>query len=190
MNIGIDVDGVLRDFVNSFFKVYCREFKLDINTVPLSTDWGIYKNVGISEERFNQIVYESELSHEIMFNALPYEGAIDQQRDLYFWAKELGHTVSIITHQKGLAYIPTINWLDSNGVLFDSLHFTKHKNLVKCDYILDDAPKFISLFANESTVAVYQDRSWNQNISGYRVNNIAEYLQLIKDMEGYGEISE
>jgi 5'(3')-deoxyribonucleotidase len=140
--IGIDVDGVLRDFCDGLTKVvrehypqYMKDDFVEVN------DWKLANNFNCTKEDLQQI-YWHDYADEIMGNSNPIQGAIEQMYDLMDWAEEKSHSLVCVTSQKPHARHHTLSWLGKHGINFDTVYFRKgwQKWMVDVDYLVDDSP--------------------------------------------------
>ena len=98
--IGIDVDGVLRDFCDAVTRVVKRDFphyiKDDFTEID---DWRLANCFNCEKEDLQSIYWHSH-AEEIMGNANPMYGSIKKMYDLFEWADKKGHSLSCVTSQK------------------------------------------------------------------------------------------
>jgi 5'(3')-deoxyribonucleotidase len=138
MVIGIDCDGVLRDFTGKLIEVYKREFPKskrpnndnDIKQFDLALSFGIEKEI-----------YDFAFvrhSKEIYSEANPYPGAAKFIQDI----KKYDHKVVIVTSQPNQGCIDyTKFWLVNNDIQYDDLIFENNKEKAPVDILLDDYTK-------------------------------------------------
>ena len=99
--IGIDVDGVLRDFCGSLVNVikekyphYLKdEFKPEVEPSldgGMITEWYLANNFSCTKKELQQI-YWKDHAHTIMGDGQPMYGAIKKMYDLFDWADENGN---------------------------------------------------------------------------------------------------
>ena len=123
MRIGIDVDGVLRDFCDGLTKVvhehYPQYLKKDFVEI---NHWQLENNFECTKTDLQQI-YWYEYADKIMGNGNPIPGAIPQMYDLFDWAEENKHTLVSVTSQKEHVYHYTLSWLGKYGLNFDTVYF-------------------------------------------------------------------
>jgi 5'(3')-deoxyribonucleotidase len=177
MNLAIDVDGVLRNFVAALTRQYLSDFPEHEARVQPVTEWGIDKFFPLGNDIYR---YAFETRVEAIFTTAPaYPGAKDFIDDL----KAAGHKVFIVTTQKIGTEKYTVQWLHSHHIdNYDGLIFTAHKELVRCDYLLDDGPHNLDAF-NLHGIAIAFDQPWNQKWEGCRARTYDEFRELIGDIE-------
>ena len=184
--IGIDVDGVLRDFPQDLMRVVKEHYPQYINeNSDKLLHWSLSDNFNCTKEDLQQI-YWHDYADVIMGNGTPIYGAIKRMYDLFDWAEENGHTVCCITSQKPHARYHTLHWLGKYGLNFDTEYFRKgfEKWKVNVDYLVDDSPNNFKYWVKgrgtqEGFILV--DALYNQEInSSYRVYNLDQVKNIIK----------
>ena len=195
MVIGIDVDGVLRDFCGALVDVikkdYPQYFKKDYNpeTEPvvggdMITDWFLANNFACTKPELQQI-YWYDHADKIMGNGNPIYGAIQQMYDLFDWAKENKHSLVCVTSQKEHARYHTLSWLGKYGLNFDTVYFRRgfQKPDVQVDYLVDDSPNNFKYWVNKRGMQegfILMDRPYNQEVkSNYRIKELKQVKEII-----------
>ena len=193
--IGIDVDGVLRDFCHglvSAIKRYHPEYikdEYDETTVPtmepesgMVTDWYLENNFNCTKKELQQI-YWYDQAKWIMGNGRPFEENI---RTLKNWIKHYNDIEWVcVTSQKEHARHYTLSWLGKHELNFDKVVFTKgsDKWLVDVDYLIDDSPMNYNYWfdgRHDEDGFILLDRPYNQNIKPkHRVSNLREAEEII-----------
>jgi len=105
-------------------------------------------------------------------------GAVeDGTRELIEKLKRRECHIALVSHQfRGAEHYST-KWLERNDIYYDSLHFTKDKNLVNTDVLLDDCPA--NLIRHKNPVCMNQP--WNQEYKGKRIRKLEELLDIIEE---------
>ena len=193
--IGIDVDGVLRDFCGSLVKVvkenypqYLKdEFKPDIEPSldgGMITEWYLANNFSCTKEDLQEI-YWNKYANEIMGNGDPMYGAIKKMYDLFDWAEQNNHSLVCVTSQKPHARHYTLSWLGKYGLNFDTVYFRKgsQKPDVQIDYLVDDSPNNFNYWIKKRGMQegfILMDAPYNQHIkSNYRIKGLDEVQGII-----------
>ena len=138
--IGIDVDGVLRDFCHGVVravKLHHPEYlkdDFDETTEPSMdggqiTDWHLENNFNCSKEDLPQR-YWYDHAEWIMGNGRAFE---DNVRTLKYWIKFLNKEFVCVTSQKEHARHYTLSWLGKHGLNFDKVVFAKGKDKWQVD---------------------------------------------------------
>lgn len=142
--LGVDLDGVVGDFTKHFgdfvFQNGIEEDKGRAFPPPDSWHFSNWNLVGDFEYYYEQFIENG------CYRNMPFiEGAIASLQRL----RGKGCHIHIIsnrgtsfnsTKRNYIAQTDTLIWLVSNGVPFDFITFTKDKSLIRCDYMIEDAP--------------------------------------------------
>ena len=202
MKIGIDVDGVLRDFCDGLLKVVKEHYPEYIKKHPdygppywsnnpsgqeilEITDWKLANNFNC-EKKDLQEIYWYKYADKIMGNGIPIYGAIEQMYNLFEWADKNNHSVVCVTSQKPHARYYTLSWLGKYGLNFDTVYFRKgwKKWMVDVDYLVDDSPNNFDNWVRGRGMQegfILMDRPYNQHIkSSYRIKELKEVKDIIQ----------
>ena len=191
MKIGIDVDGVLRDFCYGLEKVvkehypdYLPEDYTGIN------NWKLSDNFTVDKPEIQKI-YWDEYSKEIMGESPAFEENVRQMKNLISHYHELDNSdISFVcvTSQKTHARHHTLSWLGKYGLNFDTVYFRKgyEKPNVQIDYLVDDSPNNYNYWIEKRGMEhgfILMDRPYNQHIkTNHRVYDIDSIMEfIIKD---------
>ena len=176
--IGIDVDGVLRDFCHGLIraiKTYHPEYLkegYDETAVPtmepesgMVTDWYLENNFNCTKKDLQQI-YWYDQAKWIMGNGRPFE---ENVRTLKYWMKHINKEWVCITSQKEHARHYTLSWLGKHELNFDKVVFVKgsDKWQVDVDYLIDDSPANYNYWKDgrqDEDGFILLDRPYNQKI--------------------------
>ena len=185
MKIGIDVDGVLRDFCDGLTKVVLKHYPEYMKDDFVEIDnQKLENNFNCTKEDLQQI-YWYDYAHTIMADGAPMYGAIKQMYDLFDWAEEKGHSLVCITSQKNHARHHTLAWLAKYGMNFDTVYFRKgwQKWQVDVDFLVDDSPSNFDNWVRGRGMQygfILMDAPYNQHCkSDYRINELKQIKDII-----------
>jgi 5'(3')-deoxyribonucleotidase len=193
--IGIDVDGVLRDFCHGLvraIKVHYPEYlkdEFDETTEPtmepdsgMVTDWYLENNFNCTKKDLQQI-YWYDQAKWIMGNGKPFE---ENVRTLKNWIKHYNDIEWVcVTSQKEHARHYTLSWLGKHELNFDKVVFAKGRDKwqVDVDYLIDDSPKNYEYWKQgrqDDDDFILLDRPYNQKVKPkHRVSNLREAEGII-----------
>lgn len=161
MRIGVDLDGVLYDFVGDFRNWLIMEHDREAHHLPPAESWNFWKDQwGLTLDEFLGICGESVDAGYMFRVGDPHPDSIEYMHRL----REDGHSLHIITARNfGSKSIQNTEWwLNEHDVPHDSLSFSKDKTIMALDTMIDDhAENFIQL--EQAGIRAYLlDRLWNQ----------------------------
>lgn len=141
MVIGVDLDGVIYDFIHSL-RAYALTAEHNNNYNNPHTTWNVWEDWKISREKFIEI-FEGFVKHK----RFGFGPEITNASKYLKLLKEDGHQINIITARydgldrfKGRIIQDTGVWLEKNNIPFDDLNFSVKKEVVLADVYIDDAP--------------------------------------------------
>ena len=183
--IGIDVDGVLRDFSFDLHKVIKEHYPTyiidEVDTPKEMTDWDLENSFNASKHEIQRI-YREEFAHTILSNGTPIAENVDYLREQI---KKDKHTFVAVTSQHPMCCHHTLYWLGKYELGFSSVVFKKgrRKWQVEVDYLIDDSPNnyYAWVYGRQMEDGfILLDRPWNEKVkSNCRVNNIKEAIGII-----------
>lgn len=177
MHIGVDIDGVLRDFVGAVTKLY--HDKTDEWPQHI-TEYYFYKFFpNIPKLDFMDMIFRTNVD-EIFIKANPF---LDGLAMIDRFIRE-GHFIHIVTsppsrfgtYKNDFKLIQpvcyyTAQWLYNNNVKYDSLHFIQDKyKLSWLDVMIDDCPEKLNAFNQSKTRCICIPRSYNTNFKQERLS--------------------
>ena len=192
--IGVDVDGVIRDFSTDLYNVikehypdYIKPGSENIYSVEEirkeMTDWDLENSFDAPIEEIKRI-YREEFAHNILSNGTPIKENVDYLREQI---NKDEHTFVAVTSQHPICCHHTLYRLGKYELGFSSVVFKKgrRKWQVEVDYLIDDSPN-----NHEAWVAgrqmedgfILMNQPWNKKIkTNYRVDSIKEAMELINE---------
>ena len=166
MRIGIDCDGVLRDFIPDLIdgiKVTHPEHA-DKILVPKSWDWEQWLPFW-TEEETEKYVFEDNYLDFFGVVANPIPSSHEDWPILKAWAIKHGHELVLVSAQREHCKEPTTAWLKEYGFDFGEIHYTKEKWSVDVDVLIDDSPEKLEIFDNRSVSygrSICYKQTWNE----------------------------
>ena len=168
MRIGIDCDGVLRDFIPDLIdgiKTTHPEHA-DKILVPESWDWETWLPFW-TEDETEKYVFEDNYLDFFGAVANPIKSSVEDWPKLKQWAKENGHELILVSAQREHCKEPTTEWLNKWGFKgWDEMHYTKEKWSIDVDVLVDDSPEKLKKFADRSVnhgKAICFKQPWNES---------------------------
>ncbi len=186
--IGIDVDGVLRDFCHGLIravKAYHPEYIKKDKEIPEQylhiRDWHLENNFNCTKKDLQQI-YWHDHAKWIMGNGRAFK---ENVRTLKYWMKHINKEWVCVTSQKEHARHYTLSWLGKHELNFDKVVFAKGKDKwqVDVDYLIDDSPTNYRYWKDgrqDEDTFILLDRPYNQKVKAkHRVSNLKEAEAII-----------
>ena len=152
MRIGIDCDGVLRDFIPDLIEGIktTHPEHADKILVPESWDWEQWLPFWTDAET-EKYVFEDNYLDFFGVECPPIKEAVEDWNKLRAWAIENNHKLCLVSAQREHCIEPTEAWLQRWGFVgWDEIHFEKNKHLVDVDMLIDDSPEKLKDFRNKS----------------------------------------
>ena len=166
MRIGIDADGVLRDFIGnliSHIKENHPEHGDKIG-VPKSWQWNDWLPFWTDDET-EKYVFEDNFIDLFGVDCPPIQSSVEDWPKLKRWAEDEGHELVLVSAQREHCKELTTEWLQRWGIVFDEMHYTKEKWSVDVDVLIDDSPEKLDIF-NDRSVAygrpICMKTTWNE----------------------------
>tara|TARA_R110002020_G_scaffold132840_1_gene296556 strand:+ start:652 stop:1239 length:588 start_codon:yes stop_codon:yes gene_type:complete len=190
--IGIDIDGVLRNFSLDLYNVigehypdYIKDGSKNVYSVEETpkemTNWDLENSFNAPKEEIQRI-YREEHAKTILKNGTPFKENVDYLREQI---RKDEHTFIAVTSQHPICCHHTLSWLGKQELGFSSVVFKKgrRKWQVEVDYLVDDSPNNYNAWLQGRQMEdgfILMDRPWNQKIkSKYRVFNLKEAEGII-----------
>jgi 5'(3')-deoxyribonucleotidase len=178
MRLGIDLDGVVANFIKGWMSFYNRDFGTGL-VVENSQRWNDLVDLTHFEDMGQFWDWSSDLDGRSVFWHLePFPGAIEALREL----ANTGHDIVIITTKPEFAVGDTHEWVARHEIPAAEVHILDDKWLVACDVYLDDGPHVLpGLVENrpQATVCRYV-RPWNRPVRGaLDVHDFVEFREIV-----------
>jgi uncharacterized HAD superfamily protein len=179
-DVGIDLDGVIYPFVDSF-RAYCQE-RLGVDNLTTPTHWHFYEDWGLDSETFNAWLLEASKTHQIFSSYLPYEGVLESWKEL----RDMGVNIHVITARPQSAWAQTVEWLAKYNLHVDSLHFCSTKGFLSKvatgkAMMLDDQIVYYEEAEKAGIIPCLLTRDWNKSKEdANRVSNLPEFVSFVR----------
>lgn len=174
MIIGIDVDGVLRDFVGKLTECFKRDYPALASKVQPVTAWDMHQFFGMDKVPFNAY-WQTIRGPEIMRDAPPIES---HARDFVAALRKAGHKIIISSAQWPCVHSILPVWLQEHGIEYDGLCILADKSLIKLDILLDDGVHNLGN-VHAGCIPVCYDQPWNQEWMGTRVHTMSAFYDYV-----------
>ena len=166
MRIGIDCDGVLRDFIPALIDSIKESHPehSDKILVPESWDWDQWLPFWTNEET-EKYVFEDNYLDFFGPECPAIQSSIEDWPKLRAWAIENGHELCLVSAQREHCKDITTDWLQRWGFMFDEMYYTKHKWSIDVDVLIDDSPDKLKDFYEKSIVGgvpICMKQTWNK----------------------------
>lgn len=179
MVVKVDVDGVLRDMLSAMCGIYnavyndniqpcdVKDYDVDVSFPKCKEKDGISAKYAF----FNE--YEDEVYN--CANALP------KAKEAMDILHNLGYHIIIVSHQESVGNkTDTLYWLEEHGIYYDSVCFTKNKDVVKGGIIIDDNPEFLDQITDEGCRKILIDAPYNENCTKYeRFYSLYDFVKTL-----------
>lgn len=171
MKIAIDLDGTLWNLITPVLE-QLSEHNLQYEDIVLYNLWKLLPH---SEEEVYSIIENLDWK-KINLYPYAYEGiiALEKKHEIYFLTKKndamMGWTSKVLK-KNNLDHLPLIQVKNSNEL------FKAHPDY-EYDVLIDDSPENIIACQKRGRKVIIFDAPWNRSLSGDRVNNWKEIIQM------------
>ena len=185
ITVGIDVDGVLRDFchgleavVKEHYPEYLSEDYKGIN------NWRLSENFRATKPELQQIYWHA-YSKEIMGESPAFEENVKQMKEMILWGEEVGVRFVCVTSQKPHARYHTAYWLGKHELNFDTIYFRRgvDKPNTPVDFLVDDSPNNYNYWIQRRGFEdgfILMDQPYNQHIeTKSRIFELDDAVEII-----------
>ena len=177
MRIGIDLDGVTYSFMGAL-RHYLDSINIDISDKPSDvSSWSFHEEWGMTADEWLAHCHNGVDAGVIFLHGGPMDGALEAMLAL----KEQGHTLHIVTHRTfGTKSVQnTMEWLQREGVPYDSLTFAGDKTIVATDFFIEDNLDNHQALLAAGVQSYLVDRGYNQGDTVNRIAGWADFLQAV-----------
>ena len=195
LRIGIDIDGVLRDFIEGVINRVKVTHPQYTDQITRPNEWSISCFLPFWEEkRCKNYVFQEEVD-KVFSEAPIYQDVLDNWKSLRTWARKRKHKLVIVSAQRDRTLHPSLIWLGKHKLEFKELHFTSNKWKVDVDFLIDDKPKNLELFAKQSVsggMPICFSQPWNTDLHDKytTITSISEIKEIVDKLTKRGLYSE
>ena len=167
MRIGIDCDGVLRDFIPDLIGSIKETHPQHTDKIkPVEAwEWESWLPFWTDEET-EKYVFEDNYLDFFGAVASPIKSSVEDWPKLKEWAIRNGHELVLVSAQRDHCVEPTDAWLKEYGFDFKEKHYTKEKWSIDVDVLIDDSPEKLEIFNKRSVnygKSICYKQTWNQD---------------------------
>jgi 5'(3')-deoxyribonucleotidase len=182
MRLGIDLDGVVANFILGWITRYNVEFGTHL-TEDLVDHWNAAADLTHFPDMSDFWAWAGAAGGgpTVFRHLTTYPGALRTLNEL-----AVDHDIVILSMKPDWAASDTFSWIAEHHIPTREVHLLRDKWKVPCDLYLDDSPHALPDLAKhrpEATVCRYV-RPWNQPVPGVRdVHDWAEFCAFVKQEE-------
>ena len=165
MKIGIDCDGVLRDFISDLKDNIKENYPEHADKIKTPETWNWEDWLPFwTEEESEKYIFEDNYLDFFGVDASPIMSSVEDCPKLVEWAKENEHELVLVSAQRPQCKEPTREWLKKYGFDFDKIIFTHDKWKADVDVLVDDSPDKMKEFKEKSVNngnPICMKQTWN-----------------------------
>lgn len=184
IRIGIDVDGVLRDFDTKVMEIIRREYpdKVLDDTIH---GWD-FPNVDMDIKELSKLWRET-YPEDIYQNAPLITGVKESFAELKQWtrAQRTRYQFVCVTAQMPFLAHHTYYWLGKHKFNFMETYISNNKHTVNIDLLVDDSPKNYDKWiaaGRDETTFILVDRPYNQDCPATnRISKLSDLINILKN---------
>ena len=187
MRIGIDCDGVLRDFIGNLTNhiVHYHPEHTDKILTPTSWNWEDWLPFW-TEEETDKYVFEDNYIDLFGIDCPPIKNSVEDWVKLKRWAEDNNHELVLVSAQREQTKELTNEWLDHYGFDFKERIYTHKKHLANVDILIDDSPSKLFRFKKQSVEKgspVCFKQTWNSDCWSrmMTINRLGDVIDRIFD---------
>lgn len=180
--IGIDLDGVVYDFVGSFRHHLITNCGFDPERVKSYERWEFYLDWEMTLEEFLRECHAGA-NAGIIFN---HGDAFPGTREALQRIRDMGHTLHVVTDRSfgeaGTSEAATAKWVAKHLPKIESLTFSPDKTVANVDMMIDDKLQNYDALTRVGVDAWLLDRPWNAVPHDYyrqRVSTLAGFADMV-----------
>ena len=180
LNIMVDLDDVIADFVPHFLGFLNKEYDAGLNENNIK-GWNIWDYGNLTKEEYEQGLEKFTQSRQ--YNNLP---VVENARESLKKLKE--NIIYIVTWRNKKVESETIEWLKRNSIHYDKLFFSNNKpkdkicKRLNIDVAIDDSPSQSKRLSNFCLVLLYNKR-WNETVTGNNIKRVYNWDDIMNEIE-------
>lgn len=181
MRIGFDVDGVIYRFTKAYHLWMNQTHGMSLDPEVEAHSWNWYEDWE-NAAQFRQNLHDSVDARQIYWQGELYEPTIAQNlADL----RAAGHTIHVVTARfygvSECSHKATRHFFAENGLVYDTLDFSRVKESVKTDVFLEDNLNNYDALEAAGVTSYLVNRPYNavKDDSRRRVDSVNAFTQLI-----------
>lgn len=165
--VGVDIDGVLYQFVPSLRRHALRSGLRGVNELPDPHEWDFAKQWNMTSEQLVALMHDAVDNGELLSDLVPYPGSASGLSLL----RHAGAQVRLVTDRAWLGRSPavvqarTFGWLQRNHLEYDNLTFAADKRSVPCDFFIEDRPKNVQDLIGAGVDTFVRDHPYNRHVT-------------------------
>lgn len=183
IRIGIDVDGVLRDFDSKVMEIIKRVYPDKILSENV-TAWD-YPNVDVPIKVLSEI-WQKTHCEEVFRESELMPNVKEEFKILKDWCKTQnpGYQFCCVTAQMPYNASHTLYWLGKHYFNFLETYISNNKHKLNIDILIDDSPKnytkWVEYGRTESDFILF-DRPYNQECTATnRIYSLSDAIEILK----------
>jgi len=186
MIIGVDLDGVCSDFYARMREIAAEWLERSVDELTTEVSYGL-PEWGIKDQGHYESLHRFAVTQRSLFESSPM---IPGARKYLRLLSDEGARIRIITHRlfiyhfHRLAVSQTIDWLDTHGIPYVDLCFTKQKEQVGANVYVDDSPENVKNLRSKGLYTICFANSTNRDVAAPRAESWQEVYELIHERAG------
>lgn len=182
--IGIDIDGVLYDFVGTFRDYVALIEHVDPDTLPDLQEWASWTQWGLTKARCSELFDGYIHAGGFLRGALGegWKEALHKLAEKHhvILVTARGMAAGTVSPHARAAKIDTLKWLDIEGLSHIPIAFSLRKDVLGLDAHIDDARHHLEECDAAGILPICYDASHNQGWLGHRIYKAEEFPVLLE----------
>lgn len=178
-DVGIDMDGVVYDFMSEF-KSYCQK-RLGRKHLPEPQHWEFYEDWGMDKDTFYEWLTDATVTEQLFLKGKPYPNTISGWQKL----RSLNVNIHVMTHRHIEAVGQTAEWLQFHGLIPNSMHFGVDKVILESIAVdqaaaIDDYVHYYEQYEEVGVKAFLRTHPWNSDYYGRHVSDLLDFANAVE----------